>query len=163
MKLSRIVAIRTTFCTNNFWKKWECFICLLFAPLLLQFFDSPCPCVKYQTTFFLGGEHHKGLGLWLGLLMPKFQLFNAKPMQIVGQLRGYWNYFLTSCVARRLKSLPISNDFSSSKNGWFFASRDPFQRVFFYLTNGWLYKFFAIFVKWNSFLRIFLDQNGTHV
>ena len=32
---------------------------------------------------------------------------------------GYSNYFLTGCAARGLKPLPISKDFSPSKNGWF--------------------------------------------
>ena len=83
---------------------------------------------------------------------------------------GYSNYFLTECAARGLKRLPISKDFSHSKNGWIdsffeiFANQDPFLRVF-YLKNGWFYNFFfANFVKWDPPLRIFFfAQSGTHV
>ena len=78
---------------------------------------------------------------------------------------GYSNYFLTGCAAWGLKPLPISKDFSPSKNGWFkaffeiFANRDPFLRVFL-PQNGWFYHFFAIFAKWNPLLRIFLTKMG---
>ena len=49
---------------------------------------------------------------------------------------GNSNYFLTRCAARGLKPLPISKDFSPSKNGRFdgffeiFANPDTFLRVF---------------------------------
>ena len=78
---------------------------------------------------------------------------------------GYSNYFLTGCAARGLKPLPISKDFSPSKNGWFkaffeiFANRDPFLRIFL-PQNGWFYNFFAIFAKWDPLLRIFLSKMG---
>ena len=50
VKLSQIVAIRTTFCTNYFWKKSRYFVYLLFPPsLLLQFFDSPCIWITSQV------------------------------------------------------------------------------------------------------------------
>ena len=78
---------------------------------------------------------------------------------------GYSNYLLTGCAAQGLKPLPISKDFSPSKNSWFngffeiFANQDPFLRVF-YLKMGWFYNFFAIFVKWDPLLRIFLTKMG---
>ena len=80
---------------------------------------------------------------------------------------AYSNYFLTGCAARGLKPLPISKDFSPSKNGWFkavffeiFANRDPFLRVFLRPQNGWFYHFLAIFAKWDPLLRIFLTKMG---
>ena len=78
---------------------------------------------------------------------------------------GYSNYFLMGCAARGLQPLPISKDFSPSKNGWFyvffeiFVNWDPFLRVFL-PKNGWFYHFFAIFVKWDPLLRIFLTKMG---
>ena len=52
---------------------------------------------------------------------------------------GYSNYFLMGCAARGLKSLPISKDFSPSKNGWYVG-------------------FFEIIANGNAFLRVFLPQ-----
>ena len=79
---------------------------------------------------------------------------------------GYSNYFLTGCAAQGLKPLPISKDFSPSKNGWFkaffrnFRNWDPFLRVFL-PQNGWFYIFFfVIFAKWDPLLRIFLSKMG---
>ena len=42
---------------------------------------------------------------------------------------GYANYFLMGCVARGLKPLPISKDFSPSKNGWFLGFFQNFRKL----------------------------------
>ena len=81
---------------------------------------------------------------------------------------GYSNYFLTGYAARGLKPLPISKDFSSSKNGWFngffrnFCKSGPISKGFSTSKMADFTIFFAIFLKWDPLLRIF-DQNGTHV
>ena len=79
----------------------------------------------------------------------------------------YSNYFLTGCEARGLKPLPISKDFSHSKNDWidsffFRNSRKsrPISKGLFRLKTGWFYTFFANFVKWDPPLSIFLTKMG---
>ena len=67
---------------------------------------------------------------------------------------GYSNYFLTECAARGTKPLPMSKDFSHSKNGWLdsffeiFANRDPFLRGFLPQKRLILQVFRNFFVKW---------------
>ena len=81
-------------------------------------------------------------------------------------LGGYSNYFLTGWAARGLEPLPISKDFSPSKNGWFysffkiFANRDPFLRVF--LPTKWLIlPFFCNFCEMGpSSKNFFLNKVG---
>ena len=65
---------------------------------------------------------------------------------------GYSNYFLTGCAARGLKPLPISKDFSPSKNGWFkaffrnFRKSGPISKGF--STSKWLIlRFFSRFLR----------------
>ena len=63
---------------------------------------------------------------------------------------GCSNHFLTGCVARGLKFLPISKDFSPSKNDWFddffrnFRNSGPILS-FFFLRIGWFYFFLFCF------------------
>ena len=66
------------------------------------------------------------------------------------------------------KTLPISKDFSHSKNVWLdsfpeiLANRDPFLRGF--LPQNWIIlQFFCNFYEMGPFSKDFFDQNGTHV
>ena len=86
-----------------------------------------------------------------------------------GTPRGVLELFFDGVCGLRLKPLPISKDFSPSKNGWFyvfffeiFVNWDPFLRVF--LPQKWLIlQFFRNFCEiWPS-SKDFFDQNGTHV
>ena len=81
---------------------------------------------------------------------------------------GYSNYFLTGCAARGLKPLPISKDFSPSKNGWFkaffrnFRKSEPISKGF--STSKWLIlPFFCDFREMGPSSKDFFDQNRTHV
>ena len=81
---------------------------------------------------------------------------------------GYSNYFLTGCAARGLKPLPISKDFSPSKNGWFkaffrnFRKSGPISKGF--STSKWLIlQFFRDFCEMGPYSKDFFEQNGTHV
>ena len=111
--------------------------------------------------FFSLWSQHKVLGCHLRYVKNCVDMINWKTRGG----GGYSNYFLMGCAARGLKPLPISKDFSPSKNGWFkaffriFANRDPFLRVFL-PQNGWFYHFFVIFAKWDPLLRIFLTKMG---
>ena len=73
-------------------------------------------------------------------MLSKFDL--CKLVWLVQSPGGYSNYFLMKCAAQGLKPLPLSKDFSHSKNGWidsflkFSQNRDPFLRVF--LPQKWL-------------------------
>ena len=75
---------------------------------------------------------------------------------------GYSIYFLTGCVVRGLKPLPISMDFSPSKNGWFdaffqnFRKLGPISKVSFCLKSSRFYNLFTILPKQDALLRIFL-------
>ena len=75
--------------------------------------------------------------------------------------------FLTECVARGPKPLPISKDFSYSKNGWldsfFFSFRNfcklrPIYKGFSASKTADFTIFGGIFVKWDPPLRIFLTK-----
>ena len=75
---------------------------------------------------------------------------------------GYLNYFLTRCAARGLKPLPISKDFSPSKNSWFnsFFFSKNFRKLG-AISKGFStskmadFSILAIFVKWDPLLRFF--------
>ena len=54
---------------------------------------------------------------------------NLNPNPKVTPTGGYSNYFLTGRAARGLKPLPISKDFSPSKNGWFKAFLSKFAQI----------------------------------
>ena len=97
---------------------------------------------------------------------------------------GYLIYFLTGCAARGLKPLPISKDFSCSKNGWIdtvffrnFRKSRPISKGFSaskpaadftnfseILWNGTLKGF--SWPKWDPCLRIFGEKSnpfGRHI
>ena len=75
--------------------------------------------------------------------------------------------FLTGCAARYLKPLPISKDFSPSKNGWFyrvffpnFCKSGPISKGFSTPKMAGFTFFFALFIKWDPLLRIFWTKMG---
>ena len=79
---------------------------------------------------------------------------------------GYSYYFLTGCAARGLKPLPLFKDFSQ-KNGRFYGFPEIFANWDLFLRGFSASKmadftifFFAIFVKWDPLLRIFLTKMG---
>ena len=80
---------------------------------------------------------------------------------------GYSNYFLIGCAARGLKPLPKTKDFSPSKNGWFdcfseiFHKSGPISKGFSISKPADFKIIFALFVKWDPLLRIFLTRIGS--
>ena len=79
---------------------------------------------------------------------------------------GNSNYFLMGCAARGLKPLPISKDTCISPSKMsdltafqnFHKSGSIFQVFFFVSKTADIAIFFAILVKWDPLLRIFLTE-----
>ena len=78
--------------------------------------------------------------------------------------RGYSNYFLTGCVSRGLKLLPISKDFSPSKMTEFenVCKSSPIVKASCTTKYCWFYKFCSFSEMRPSCKDIFV-QNETHV
>ena len=107
---------------------------------------------------------HVTFVIWSGKPSPQFPPFFRSRLP----RGGYSNYFLTGCAARGLKPLPISKDFSTSKNGWFkaffrnFRKSGPISKGF--STSKWLIlQFFRDFCEMGPSSKDFFEQNGTHV